>query len=43
MVHAATDAGAEAAAAALQANYRISDSAPVLPAGHFKASLMITA
>jgi thymidine phosphorylase len=32
MVHAATDASAEAAAAALQGNYNISDRAPVLPA-----------
>jgi thymidine phosphorylase len=32
MVHAATDASANAAANALQANYNISDRAPVLPA-----------
>jgi thymidine phosphorylase len=32
MVHAATDASAEAAAAALQGTYNISDRAPVLPA-----------
>ncbi|WP_160010811.1 thymidine phosphorylase [Rhizobium sp. 18055] len=32
MVHAATEIGAEAAAAALQGNYNISDRAPALPA-----------